>query len=290
MSYAALIRPVIDRVYMGLRSAGEDRIQAVYDEFKVRRGFECSFYFGLLARPMPAGSFAAATTYGGSDMTGELEQGVAEVDAEGTWRLTGLGRELALAVQSAYGEWAAEFWDRTLIETMPGLAVVPRLAELVGRLLAAGRVTGGPAFWAAAPVYEPPGATPGAVPVHPPGRAAASPGGRAPGGLGWRWAHPRATAGAAPRRPAAARHRRPDQPAGRAHLPGAVARGARRVAGRAGSAARLTGCRQVRPADSAPSAGRRPRARSGMTETDVSPLCRSPGLTVQATKKARYIS
>jgi hypothetical protein len=93
-------------------------------------------------------------------MTEELAQGVAEVDADGTWRLTERGRELALAVQRAYGDWAARFWDRGTIDTMPGLAVVPRLVELTGRLLAAGQATGGPAFRAMAPVYEPPDATP----------------------------------------------------------------------------------------------------------------------------------
>jgi hypothetical protein len=160
MSYAALIRPVIDRVYVGLRRAGRDRVRAVYDEYKLRPGFESSFYFGLLARPLPADSFAAVTTYSGWDMTDELAQGVAEVDADGTWRLTGLGRELALAVQQALGDVAAEFWDRKPIETMPGLTVVPRLAELVGRLLTAGQGTGGPAFRAMAPVYEPSDATP----------------------------------------------------------------------------------------------------------------------------------
>lgn len=159
MSYAAFIRPVIDRVYVGLRSAGRDRVQAVYDEFKLRPGFESSFYFGLLARPLPADSFAAVTTYSGSDMTDELAQGVAEVDADGTWRLTELGRQLAMAVQRALGNFVAEFWDRKPIETMPGLAVVPRLAELVGRLLEAGKVTGGPAFRAMTPVYEPPDAS-----------------------------------------------------------------------------------------------------------------------------------
>ncbi|MDG4787050.1 hypothetical protein O7626_14110 [Micromonospora sp. WMMD1102] len=155
MSYAALIRPVIDRVYVGVRSTGRERIQAVYDQYQVRPGFESSFYFGLLARPMAADSFAAATTYSGSDMTDELEQGIAEVDANGAWRLTERGRDVALAVQRAYGDWAAEFWDRKLIDTMPGLAVVPRLADLVGRLLKAGRATGGPAFRAMAPVHEP---------------------------------------------------------------------------------------------------------------------------------------
>ncbi|WP_247674454.1 hypothetical protein [Micromonospora sp. C51] len=109
---------------------------------------------------MTADSFAAATTYSGSDMTGELEQGIAEVDTDGTWRLTERGREVALAVQRALGDWAEEFWDRKAIATMPGLAIVPRLADLVGRLLAAGQATGGPAFRAMTPVYEPSDATP----------------------------------------------------------------------------------------------------------------------------------
>jgi hypothetical protein len=160
MSYAALIRPVIDRVYVGLRSTGRDHLRAVYERYQVRPGFESSFYFGLLARPMAADSFKAATTYSGSDMTGELEQGIAEVDADGAWRLTERGREVALAVQRALGEWAEQLWDRKPIETMPGLSVVPRLADLIGRLLQAGQATGGPAFQAMAPVYEPPDATP----------------------------------------------------------------------------------------------------------------------------------
>jgi hypothetical protein len=160
MSYAALIRPVIDRVYVGVRHAARDRIRGLYDELGLRPGFESSFYFGLLARPLPAAGFAAVTTYSGWDMTDELSQGVAEVDADGTWRLTELGRRLALAVQRELGDVATEFWDRKPIETMPGLAVVPRLAELIGRLLAAGDATGGPAFRAMVPVYEPPDAGP----------------------------------------------------------------------------------------------------------------------------------
>jgi hypothetical protein len=160
VSYAALIRPVIDRVYTGVRSSGRQRIQAVYDAYELRPGFESSFYFGLLARPMPADSFRAATTYSGPDMTDELSQGVAEVESDGSWRLTDLGRNVALAVQRAVGDWATELWDRKTIETMPGLAVVPRLADLVGRLLDEGSATGGPAFRAMVPVYEPPDATP----------------------------------------------------------------------------------------------------------------------------------
>jgi hypothetical protein len=160
MSYAGLIRPAIDRVYVGVRNTGQEREQAIYDRRDLRPGFERSFFFGLLARPMPAAAFAAATTYSGADMTDELTQRTAVMDADGTWRLTELGRELALAVQHAVADTAEELWDRRPIATLPGLAAVPRLADLVGRVLEAGLVTGGPAFRAVAPVYEPDDASP----------------------------------------------------------------------------------------------------------------------------------
>lgn len=153
-SYAAAIRPVIDRVYTGLRGAAMPRQRAVYEKFGRKPGFESSFYFGLLARPMSAAGFAAATTYSGADMTGELEAGTATVDDAGNWGLTDDGRELALAVQQAVAEGAAELWSRAPIATMPGLAAVPRLSDLVGRLLV-GVTEPGPAFATLAPVYEP---------------------------------------------------------------------------------------------------------------------------------------
>ncbi|KUL30748.1 hypothetical protein [Actinoplanes awajinensis] len=162
MSYAGSIRPVVDRLYIGVRASARERVLAVYAAHGLRPGFESSFYFGLLARPMPADGFAAATTYGGADMTGELEQGIAEVDADGTWRLTDRGRAAALAVQQALGDTAAERWSPgpPFDTVLPGPASVPRLADLVGRLLAAGQATGGPAFRALAPVHEPPDASP----------------------------------------------------------------------------------------------------------------------------------
>ncbi|GAA2909129.1 hypothetical protein Acy02nite_59020 [Actinoplanes cyaneus] len=145
-----------------MRSGSRDRVRALYAERGLRPGFESSFYFGLLARPMPADGFAAATVYGGGDMTAELEQGIAVVDDDGTWRLTGLGRDIAMAVQRVVGEAAAQRWDPgpPLDAMLPGPAALPRLADLVGRLLEAGQATGGPAFRALAPVYEPVDASP----------------------------------------------------------------------------------------------------------------------------------
>ncbi|MGN9808375.1 hypothetical protein ACTMSW_03320 [Micromonospora sp. BQ11] len=154
MSYAAMIRPVVDRVYVGARDAARPALEAYYAERGLRPGFEASFPFGLLARPMRAEALADALVYTSGDMTHEREQGVATVDADGAWHLTPLGRELALAVQRMVGEAAEERWASGA-DLLPGLEVVPRLAELVGRLLVQGCATGGPAFRAMAPVYEP---------------------------------------------------------------------------------------------------------------------------------------
>ncbi|GIH06235.1 hypothetical protein Rhe02_43020 [Rhizocola hellebori] len=155
MDYAALVRPVIDRVYTGVRAAARPRTRQVVEEFGLDPGFIVSFYFGLLARPMPAEGFAAASSYIDPDMTDALAQGIATVDESGAWHLTDTGRRLALALQRAIGEGAEEFWAVKNIPTMPGLDALPRLADLLGKLLAAGAASGGPAFSALAPVYEP---------------------------------------------------------------------------------------------------------------------------------------
>ncbi len=146
--YAALVRPVIDRVYVSMRAAARPHTIAVVERMGLKPGFVSSFYFGLLARPMPAAAFAAATTYSGSDMTEELEQGIAAVDVDGTWQLTDSGRALGLTFQLAIAEGAQEFWaDRA--------GALPRLADLLGILLEGGAASGGPAFTALSPAYEP---------------------------------------------------------------------------------------------------------------------------------------
>lgn len=142
--------------------SARERVRTIYAEHGLRPGFESSFYFGLLARPMPAESFAAVTAYGPATMADELEQGTAVVDADGAWRLTDRGRAVALAVQEALGQSAAERWNPgpPLSAVLPGPAALPRLVDLVRRLLDSGQTSGGPAFRALAPVFEPPGASP----------------------------------------------------------------------------------------------------------------------------------
>jgi hypothetical protein len=160
MEYAALVRPVIDRVFSGARVAARPQVRKVIQDTGLSPGLIYSIYFGLLARPLPADGFAAITTYSGGDMTEELEQGIIVVDDAGTWSLTDSGRSLALALQKAVGVGAEEFWAVRNVATVPGLDALPRLAELLDRLLKAGAATGGPAFTAMSPVYEPADASP----------------------------------------------------------------------------------------------------------------------------------
>ncbi|MEV0460886.1 hypothetical protein [Catellatospora methionotrophica] len=159
MSYAALVRPALDRVYIGMRAASRDRLRELTEQTGLRQGLNSSFYFGLLARPMPAAAFAAVTTYGGGDMSDELAQAIMAVDDDGDWSLTDSGHTYTLALQQTIADAAQELWAQTYRGALPGEAVLPRLAELLAVLLKAGRATGGPAFLAATPVYEPPGAS-----------------------------------------------------------------------------------------------------------------------------------
>lgn len=147
MHYAALVRPAIDRVYISMRMAGRPHTHEVVQRHGLQPGFVASFHFGLLARPMSAAGFAAATTYSGSDMTEELSQGIAFTDDAGAWQLTDSGRALGLDFQQAVAAGAQEHWAGQ---------PVARLAELLDILLASGAASGGPAFTAMAPVFEPP--------------------------------------------------------------------------------------------------------------------------------------
>ncbi|MEU7826436.1 hypothetical protein [Catellatospora sp. NPDC049111] len=159
MSYAALVRPAIDRVYIGMRDAARDPVRRLTEQTGLRQGLNSSFYFGLLARPMPADAFAAVTAYGAGDMSDELEQAIMTVDDAGTWSLTDSGRAYTLALQQVIADAAQERWAQTFRGALPGEAALPRLAELLAVLLKAGEATGGPAFRAATPVYEPAGAS-----------------------------------------------------------------------------------------------------------------------------------
>src|SRR5690606_32278517 len=157
VSYAGMIRPVIDRVYVGLRRAAGSGARALYERWGLRPGMESDYYFALLDHPVPAGAIEEATAYGGFDPSEEAARGVVVLE-EGAWRLTGEGRSLALELGEVIGSASAELWSRGPVATMPGSERLERLCDLVGRCLAAGRAGGGPAFTGVTPVFEPEGA------------------------------------------------------------------------------------------------------------------------------------
>jgi hypothetical protein len=154
MTYAALVRPAIDRVYTSLRRACLPRVRAAVEAAGLKPGFLNDFHFGLLARPMPAAAFTAVTTYRDGDMSAELAGGIATVDGDGTWALTESGTLLAADIQRAIGEGTQEHWARIKPRD------VEELCRMLGLLLEAGAATGGPAFAAMAPAYEPGDASP----------------------------------------------------------------------------------------------------------------------------------
>ncbi len=157
MSYAGLIRPVIDRVYVGLRRASGNRARALYNQWELEPGIESDYYFALLDHPVPTGAVAAAMVYRRFEPSREAARGVAVLE-DGAWRLTADGRQLASGLQDTIGATAAELWSLRPIATMPGLEGLDRLCDLVGRCLEAGRASGGPAFAGLTPVFEPAGA------------------------------------------------------------------------------------------------------------------------------------
>jgi hypothetical protein len=89
-------------------------------------------------------------------LRGHAEHGTLDLDRDGGFRATGRGREFLAELLALQGGVLTEAWvahaDR-----------VGRLNALLGRLLDAAAGTGGDAFAAMAPPYEPPAAAPAAV-------------------------------------------------------------------------------------------------------------------------------
>lgn len=155
-----MVRPAIDRAYAGMRIGGRAPVREVLNAAGIRPGFLLDFYFGLLARPMPPDGFAAATAYHSPDMDQIVEHDLASKQVDGSWTLTGAGRDLATRIMNAVAAGAEEVWGRKPLGTLPWARPLDRLAELLGRLIDAGAATGGPAFRALAPPFEPADASP----------------------------------------------------------------------------------------------------------------------------------
>jgi hypothetical protein len=113
---------------------------------------------GLAARPVSAAGLAAVYRYRNADefrrnLDALASAGIIELGNDGAIRATGTGRALLDLMYESGAEAAAELWSGHR-ETVAGLT------ELAGRLVVAAADTGGDAYAAVAPPYEPPGASP----------------------------------------------------------------------------------------------------------------------------------
>jgi hypothetical protein len=159
---APLIAPVIDRVVIGilLRVLPHGRRLAEAHGLS-RSGGLVEFRYALLAGPVERTTAEAVARYfspGGLDeeLDAQVEQGMIVVDAAGRISLTDAGRSFVTAIYDLHAEMTAEAWEGQADD-------VDRLCTLVGRVLAEGQATAGPAFAGMSAVYERAGDPPALV-------------------------------------------------------------------------------------------------------------------------------
>jgi hypothetical protein len=119
---------------------------------------------GLAARPVSAAGLAAVYRYRDAEefrrnLGALASAGIIEQAGDGAIRATGTGRALLAVMYESGAEAAARLWSGHR-ET------VAELNELAGRLVVAAEASGGDAYAAVAPPYEPPDASPGLLLHH----------------------------------------------------------------------------------------------------------------------------
>jgi hypothetical protein len=119
---------------------------------------------GLAAHPVSAAGLAAVYRYRDADQVGRnlgalANAGIIEEAGDGAIRATRTGRALLAVMYESSAGAAAELWSGHR-ETVAGLN------ELAGRLVVAAAASGGDAYAAVAPPYEPPDAGPGLLLHH----------------------------------------------------------------------------------------------------------------------------
>ena len=113
---------------------------------------------GLAARPVSAAGLAAIYRYHDAaqirrNLGALASAGIIEQASDGAIQATGTGRALLAVMYESDAEAAAGLWSAPR-------ATVADLNELAGRLVVVAAVSGGDAYAAVAPPYEPPGASP----------------------------------------------------------------------------------------------------------------------------------
>ncbi|MDA1360141.1 hypothetical protein O1R50_10920 [Glycomyces luteolus] len=162
MLYAAVIRPVIDRVHVSLRAGARAEVRDLYARRGLTPGLEIDVFAALLDHPVPEAALAARMAYWPFDPEAAEAPGLVE-RIDGYWHLTEAGRAITLEADRVFAATAERLWSYRPSPSMPGLAAVEAVLPLVQRLLEAGKATGGPVFEALTPVWEPVGASPSAL-------------------------------------------------------------------------------------------------------------------------------
>jgi hypothetical protein len=158
MTYAAVIRPVIDRVHVSLRRAARAGVRELYAQRGLTPGVEIDLFSALLDHPVPEAAVAARMAYWSFDPDAAAAPGLVE-RIDGYWHLTEAGREVVTEADRVFAAAAERLWSYRPSPSLAGLAAVEAVLPLVERLLEAGQATGGPVFRALTPVWEPVGAS-----------------------------------------------------------------------------------------------------------------------------------
>jgi hypothetical protein len=155
--FAPLVAPVIDRVAIDIHLRSQPRArQLAKDNGLSRIGGLVEFRGALMAGPMTRSTAEAVARY---FPPGALDEEIDVQVDQGMLRVVGGGRALVLtpegervvnAIFDLHAEVTAEAWSARAED-------LPSITEMVGRLLEAGRATGGPAFAGMGQPHERPG-------------------------------------------------------------------------------------------------------------------------------------
>jgi hypothetical protein len=152
---APLVAPAIDRLVIGILLRAQPRNRQLAEAHGLARsGGLVEFRYALLGGPMARTTAEAVARYfsaGGLDeeLDAQVAQGMLSVEGD-RMVVTDGGRAFLQAVYDLHAEVTSEAWEAQL-------ANLDRLAAIVGRLLAAGAATAGPAFAGMARPFERPG-------------------------------------------------------------------------------------------------------------------------------------
>ncbi len=155
---AELVAPIVDRVTIAVHRASREQGREMLTQFGLTgAGSLIGLRLALPTRSVPLDQARAVARYMSdtdfrAELSGQAERGML-VLFEAAVDSTDRGRELYREMFALHDRTASALWEWRASD-------LPRLADLAGRMVAAGPADPGPAFAATAPPYEPADATP----------------------------------------------------------------------------------------------------------------------------------